>query len=218
MLKFDQNTPPLPGVPQVPLAASMSRLEQYPDGTYRDLREAAASYVGLAPENVVVGAGADDLILLVAQTFLGPGVRAAIDMPTYALYGIATRLHGGTVVDAEDEAELRWVCNPNNPVGGWVEAGDAGRARARRAEDDSGGRRGVRRVRRAVVRAVGRRAREPRRDPDDVEGLRLRRAPRGLRRGTPGDREAADRAPGAGTDRRAGGGNRRGSSPRAQAR
>ena len=35
ILKFDQNTPPLPGVPQVPLARSMSRLEQYPDGTYR---------------------------------------------------------------------------------------------------------------------------------------------------------------------------------------
>jgi histidinol-phosphate/aromatic aminotransferase/cobyric acid decarboxylase-like protein/imidazoleglycerol phosphate dehydratase HisB len=121
VLKFDQNTPPLPGVPQVPLAESMGRLEAYPDGTYRELREAAASYVGLAPENVVVGAGADDLILLVAQTFLGHGVRGAIDTPTYALYAIATRLHGGTVVDAEDEAELRWVCNPNNPVGGWVE-------------------------------------------------------------------------------------------------
>ena len=121
VLKFDQNTPPLPGVPQVPLARSMARLEQYPDGTYRALREAAASYAGLAPQNVVVGAGADDLILLVAQTFLGPGVRGAIEVPTYALYGIATRLHGGTVVDGEDDAELRWVCNPNNPIGGWVE-------------------------------------------------------------------------------------------------
>ena len=70
VLKFDQNTPPLPGVPQVPLARSMSRLEQYPDGTYRELREAAAAYVGLSADNVVVGAGADDLILLVAQTFL----------------------------------------------------------------------------------------------------------------------------------------------------
>jgi histidinol-phosphate aminotransferase len=120
VLKFDQNTPPLPGVPQVPLARSMSRLEQYPDGTYRELREAAAAYVGLSADNVVVGAGADDLILLVAQTFLGPGVRAAVDTPTYALYGIATRLHGGTVVDAGDEAGLRWVCNPNNPVGDWV--------------------------------------------------------------------------------------------------
>ena len=77
VLKFDQNTPPLPGVPQVPLAESMARLHEYPDGTYRALREAAASYTGLMPENVVVGAGADDLILLLAQTFLGPGRRAA---------------------------------------------------------------------------------------------------------------------------------------------
>ena len=77
VLKFDQNTPPLPGVPQVPLAQSMARLNTYPDGTYRALREAAASYVGLAPENVVAGAGADDLILLLARVFLGPGARAA---------------------------------------------------------------------------------------------------------------------------------------------
>jgi histidinol-phosphate aminotransferase len=121
VLKFDQNTPPLPGVPQVPLAESMARLNGYPDGTYRELREAAASYVGLEPENVVVGAGADDLILLVAQTFLGPGARAAIDAPTYALYRVATTLHGGKIVGADDDADLRWVCNPNNPTGSWVE-------------------------------------------------------------------------------------------------
>jgi histidinol-phosphate aminotransferase len=121
VLKFDQNTPPLPGVPQVPLAESMARLEAYPDGTYRELREAAASYVGLSPENVVVGAGADDLILLAAQTFLGPGARAAIEPPTYALYRIATTLHGAEVVDRADEADLHWICNPNNPTGTWVE-------------------------------------------------------------------------------------------------
>jgi histidinol-phosphate aminotransferase len=121
VLKFDQNTPPLPGVPQVPLAESMGRLEAYPDGTYRELREAAASYVGLSPENVVVGAGADDLILLAAQTFLGPGAYAAIEPPTYALYRIATTLHGAEVVGRLDDADLHWVCNPNNPTGTWVE-------------------------------------------------------------------------------------------------
>ena len=121
VLKFDQNTPPLPGVPQVPLAVSMARLADYPDGSYRELREAAAAYTGLAPENVVVGAGADDLILLVAQAFLGPGARAAIAEPTYALYRIATRLHGASVVDVPDDADLVWVCNPNNPTGSWVE-------------------------------------------------------------------------------------------------
>jgi histidinol-phosphate aminotransferase len=121
VLKFDQNTPPLPGVPQVPLAESMARLNDYPDGTYRALREAAASYVGLAAENVVIGAGADDLILLVARVFLGQGSRAAIDPPTYALYRIATTLAGAEVVGADDPAELRWVCNPSNPIGTFVE-------------------------------------------------------------------------------------------------
>ena len=46
VLKFDQNTPPLPGVPQIPLAQSMALLCNYPDGTYRELCEAAAAYTG----------------------------------------------------------------------------------------------------------------------------------------------------------------------------
>jgi histidinol-phosphate aminotransferase len=121
VLKFDQNTPPLPGVPQVPLAESMARLNEYPEGTYRELREAAAAYTGLGPDHVVVGAGADDLILLLAQVFLGPGKRAALAPPTYGLYRIATELRGAIVVGPGDEADLRWVCNPNNPTGSVVE-------------------------------------------------------------------------------------------------
>ncbi|HET8741855.1 MAG TPA: aminotransferase class I/II-fold pyridoxal phosphate-dependent enzyme [Gaiella sp.] len=121
VLKFDQNTPALPGVPQVPLASSMARLNEYPDGTYRALREAAASYVGLTAGHVVVGAGADDLILLVARVFLGPGARAAIETPTYALYRIATTLTGAELASSDEEAALRWVCNPNNPTGAVVE-------------------------------------------------------------------------------------------------
>lgn len=121
VLKFDQNTPPLPGVPQVPLAESMARLNEYPEGTYRELREAAAAYAGVGADNVVVGAGADDLILLVARTFLGPGLGSGIAPPTYALYSIASQLAGATVVGPEVDARVRWVCNPNNPTGEIVE-------------------------------------------------------------------------------------------------
>ena len=117
VLRFDQNTPPLPGVPQVPLATSFARLSDYPDGTFRELREAAATYAGVAAEQVVPGAGADELIALCAQTFLAPGRRAAIFPPTYGLYRIASQLQNAEVVEDPDGADLIWVCNPNNPTG-----------------------------------------------------------------------------------------------------
>ena len=86
VLKFDQNTPALPGVAQIPLAESFATLNTYPDGTYRELREAAAAYVSrqsgseVAWDQIVVGAGADDLILLCARTFLGAGTHG-VDRP-----------------------------------------------------------------------------------------------------------------------------------------
>lgn len=127
VLRFDANVPPLPGVPQVPLGESFARLNEYPDGSYLELREAGAAYAGLAREQVVVGAGADDLIGLVARTFLGPGRRAAVAASTYPLYAIASALAGAEVFEAPLEAEaLRgadviWICNPNNPTGELVE-------------------------------------------------------------------------------------------------
>ena len=117
VLRFDQNTPPLPGVPQIPLAASFARLSDYPDGTYRELREAAAAYSGVEPDEVVPGAGADELIALCAQTFLAPGRLAAISPPTYGLYRIASQLQGAEVVTEPEGADVIWVCNPNNPTG-----------------------------------------------------------------------------------------------------
>ena len=117
VLRFDQNTPPVPGVPQVPLAQSFARLQEYPDGTYTELRTAAAAYCGVQPEQVVPGAGADELILLCARTFLARGLVAAVSEPTYALYRIATELAGADAVDGPEGATLIWVCNPNNPTG-----------------------------------------------------------------------------------------------------
>jgi histidinol-phosphate aminotransferase len=117
LLRFDQNTPPVPGVPQVPLAESFARLQEYPDGTYAELRASAAAYCGVMAEQVVPGAGADELILLCARAFLAPGRAAAVAEPTYALYRIATELAGADAVDDPRGAAVIWVCNPNNPTG-----------------------------------------------------------------------------------------------------
>ena len=127
VLRFDANVPPLPGVPRVPLGESFAALNEYPEGTYRELREAAAAYAGVDPDEVTIGAGADDLIGLVARTFLAPGRRAAVQRPTYPLYAIASGIEGAEAVPAPLEAEaLRgfdvvWVCNPANPTGELVE-------------------------------------------------------------------------------------------------
>lgn len=117
ILRFDQNTPPVPGVPRVPLGESFARLHEYPDGTYAELRQAAAAYCGVAAEQVVVGAGADELIAICARTFLAPGRTAAIEQPTYGFYRVVTALEGADVQAEPDGAALIWVCNPNNPTG-----------------------------------------------------------------------------------------------------
>ena len=118
VVRFDQNTPPFPGVPQVPLAQSFAHLNEYPDGQYRELREAAAAYVGCVDwSQVVVGAGADQLIYLCARTFLAPGRRAAVAEPTYVVYEEASQLVGADVVEEIGGADLIWRCNPNNPTG-----------------------------------------------------------------------------------------------------
>ena len=124
VLRFDQNTPPVPGVPQVPLGESFARLNEYPDGSYADLRSAAALYCGVEPEQVVVGAGADDLIATCARTYLGPGRRAAVSSPTYGLYRLVSQLEGAEVTVEPEGASLIWLCNPNNPTGELREPGE----------------------------------------------------------------------------------------------
>jgi histidinol-phosphate aminotransferase len=122
VLRFDANVPPLPGVPQVPLGESFGRLNEYPPGGYRDLHAAAARYAGVEPEQIVLGAGADGVIHLIARTYLTTGRRAAVvDAPTYPLYAIASAIEGATALECAfeevPEADVVWVCNPHNPSG-----------------------------------------------------------------------------------------------------
>ena len=76
----------------------------------------------------MVGAGADDLILLCAQTFLAPGRKASIVPPTYAMYRIATLLDGAEQVVEATRREPALALQPREP-----HRGDDTRRRARRA-------------------------------------------------------------------------------------
>lgn len=135
IVRFDHNTSPYPpDWAAAPAAAAARRLNEYPGANYLPLREAAARYVGVEPSNIAPGAGVDEIILLAARAFLGPSRRSVTSAPTYPLYRIAAAQVGAAhleipaagpsfaqpvdaLVEAAADADVVWLCVPNNPTG-----------------------------------------------------------------------------------------------------
>jgi histidinol-phosphate aminotransferase len=138
--RFDMNTP---ADPPAWYAGSIARLaaippNDYPDASYLPLKRAIAAYAGVEANQVVVGAGCDEVLALCAQLALGRGDRALVAKPTYQLYTVASRNAGAEVLaldpgaglelDLEglvrEAAEVRlvWLCSPNNPTGEQLDA------------------------------------------------------------------------------------------------
>ena len=139
VLRFDLNTAPEPpAIATAFLAAGQfdTGLSEYPPSDYRRLVAAAAKRYGVGTDEVLVGAGADEILDLVAKTFLPAGGAAVVPVPTYAMYRVLTdqrpartivvpRLGpaAGFALDvpatrrAAREAALVWLCSPNNPTG-----------------------------------------------------------------------------------------------------
>jgi histidinol-phosphate/aromatic aminotransferase/cobyric acid decarboxylase-like protein len=126
VLRFDGNTQPDPPPTAGPetIADALERIQSYRHGGFPELLRAIADYNGVEPENVVLGAGADDLLMLCARAYAGPGDRIAIaDEPTYPLYRVAAWVTGADVGD--DDPVLTFVCRPHNPSGAMVELPEA---------------------------------------------------------------------------------------------
>jgi len=122
VLRFDANTAPRPpdGARPEALSGALSHVHGYPHGGYPELVSAIAEYAGVEPDNVLLGAGADDLILLTSRAFAGPGDRVAIaDEPTYPLFRISAWLAGAEVGDVEPA--FTFCCRPHNPTGALVD-------------------------------------------------------------------------------------------------
>jgi histidinol-phosphate aminotransferase len=122
VLRFDGNTPPDPPPAARPetVAAALDRIQSYRHGGFPELVRAIADYNGVEPENVVLGAGADDVLMLCARSYAGPGERIAVaDEPSYPLYRVAAWVTGADVGDVDPV--LTFVCRPHNPSGAMVE-------------------------------------------------------------------------------------------------
>ena len=138
IVRFDLNTAPAaPEIAQRVMSAGRFHvsLSEYPPADYRRLVEAAAARYGVGTDELVVGAGADEILEVVTKTFLAEGSRAVIPTPTYAMFRVLTEQRGAVAVnvprlgpgeghaidlpairDAARDAALVWLCSPNNPT------------------------------------------------------------------------------------------------------
>lgn len=124
---FSSNANPLGPCPSVLAAIRTADLRRYPDPDYTALRHQLAAHHGVGPDQIVVGAGASELILRLIRHIGGP-VR--ILAPTFSEYARGARLARVRTTAAHDPAGflrlhrrgqgLGFVCWPNNPTGdGW---------------------------------------------------------------------------------------------------
>ena len=136
--KLSSNENPLGPSPKAlaAFAASAAKLELYPDGSATRLREAIAGRYGIDPARIICGCGSDELLSLLAYTYIGPGDEAIHTTHGFLVYPIAIRAAGGVpVVAAERDltadvdailgcvtgrTRIVFLANPNNPTGTYL--------------------------------------------------------------------------------------------------
>jgi histidinol-phosphate aminotransferase len=108
---------------------------RYPDRPATALRQAVADLHGVTPDEVFCANGSNEVLQSVLLAFGGPGRRALVFEPTYALHSHIARITGTTVVEggrdddflidprhalellAARQPDVTFLCSPNNPTG-----------------------------------------------------------------------------------------------------
>src|ERR1700744_3920195 len=103
--KLSSNETPLGPSPRAIAAykACADNLEDYPDGSASDLREAIGRAFALDPARIVCGAGSDDLLHLLANAYLSDGDEAIHTTHGFLVYPIATLGTGAKPVVAPEK-------------------------------------------------------------------------------------------------------------------
>jgi histidinol-phosphate aminotransferase len=131
--------PPPPGV-RAALQAALEGLNRYPDGSGYYLRQALAKRHDVAADAIVLGNGSNELIELLARTFVRPGEEVVLPHPSFVVYPSIVQSVGGirVVVPLKDHrldlrtmaravtplTKMVFVANPNNPTGTIVTAAE----------------------------------------------------------------------------------------------
>ncbi|MGH2499997.1 MAG: pyridoxal phosphate-dependent aminotransferase [Candidatus Limnocylindria bacterium] len=113
-------------------------LNRYPSAAV-ELRAALAERYGVAPDQLIIGNGSNEVLLNTFLVFGGHGRRTLLFQPTYSMHGRLTTIAGGTVADehvglpyaisrdraleatARARPHIVAFTTPNNPTGGVID-------------------------------------------------------------------------------------------------
>lgn len=125
--------------------ASLS-LHRYPDGSSSALRDKIAEIHGLKGEQIVCGAGSDEILQLLCQAYLGEGDNIVQSAHGFLVYAIAAKANGASVHFADEDnltacvdnilskvdekTRIVFLANPNNPTGTYLPDDDIRRLHA----------------------------------------------------------------------------------------
>lgn len=134
--KLDGNENPYgPAVPVREALANLRYPHIYPDPSSTLLRTALAEYTGVPAENLLAGAGADELIDLLMRLLLEPGDRILVCSPTFGMYAFDAGVNNAEVVAVSrgpdfavdpkavrqaaqrHQPKILFLASPNNPDG-----------------------------------------------------------------------------------------------------
>ncbi len=133
VIKLASNENPLGMSPkaQEAVRAALADAHRYPD--QYALLQALAHKHDIAPSQIVLGNGSNDVLDVIARTFLNDGDEAVSSQYAFAIYQIATQSVGAAnvIVSAKEyghdldamlaavtaKTKVIWIANPNNPTG-----------------------------------------------------------------------------------------------------
>lgn len=134
ILRLDSNTNllgPNPAIRRILEREASGDFALYPAPMHDALRAAVARHHGLDAGEILIGAGADELIDVVVRAFVNPADPVAVAVPTFELYSFCARVEQARVMEVplgpgfalDGEALIRtgakvtFIASPNNPTG-----------------------------------------------------------------------------------------------------
>ena len=135
LVRLSANENPLGPSPRVvaAIAREATRVHLYPDGSARALREALGRRLGVGPEQLIAGNGADELLGLLALAAFERGDEVVVPQPSFEPYATSVTLAAARVVASPlagyetdlddvrrkvtDRTKAVILCSPHNPAG-----------------------------------------------------------------------------------------------------